>query len=102
MRSQFIAKLRKDGYTKIGAVGYCYGGTVAAFLGKSPELVDSLVIAHPGGVTEEVVKSIKVPTSWVCAEGTPEHRDISSDFEADVGCTEDMGFKPAQRQAAEP
>ncbi|VDB91760.1 unnamed protein product [Peniophora sp. CBMAI 1063] len=79
----FLTKLRKEkGYAKIGAVGYCYGGTVAAFVAKSPELIDSVVIAHPGGVTEDVVKAIKVPASWACAE-------------------EDMGFKPAQRNTAE-
>ncbi|KZV76161.1 alpha/beta-hydrolase [Peniophora sp. CONT] len=79
----FVTKLRKEkGYTKIGTVGYCYGGTVSAFVGKSPELVDSVVIAHAGNITEEVAKAIKVPASWACAE-------------------EDLAFKPAARSAAE-
>ena len=38
-------------------------------LGKLPELVDSLVIAHPGRIKMEDVKLMKVPSSWVCAEG---------------------------------
>ena len=29
---------------------------------------DSVVIVHPGGVTEEQIKAIKVPAAWACAE----------------------------------
>ena len=62
--------LRKErGYTKIGTVGYCYGGTVSAFLGKSPELVNTVVVAHAGHITDDVCRAIKVPASWACAEG---------------------------------
>ena len=49
-------------------MGYCYGGGVGALIGSSPEVVDSIVLAHPSGVTTEAVKGIKVPSSWVCAE----------------------------------
>lgn len=33
------------------------------------DLVNSIVICHPGGFTIDQVKAIKVPTAWVCAEG---------------------------------
>ncbi|KZV76148.1 dienelactone hydrolase endo-1-3,1,4-beta-D-glucanase [Peniophora sp. CONT] len=80
---EFIEKLRAEkNYTRIGAVGYCYGGTVGVGLGKSPQLVDTLVIAHPGEIKMEDVKLMKVPTSWACAE-------------------EDSGFKPHLRNGAE-
>ena len=100
LQSQFIAKLRKEkGYTKIGAVGYCYGGGVGALIAKSPELVDTVVIAHPGGVTVDVVKAIKVPACWVCAEGA--FKEHAARHNTDSAFIDDMGFKPAARNAAE-
>jgi hypothetical protein len=33
------------------------------------DLVNSVVICHPGSFTIDEVKAIKVPTAWVCAEG---------------------------------
>ena len=33
------------------------------------DLVNSVVICHPGPFTINQVKAIKVPTAWVCAEG---------------------------------
>ena len=47
---------------------YCFGGAIATRLG-STDLFDSIVIAHPGGITAEQIKAIKVPTAWECAEG---------------------------------
>ncbi|KZV76146.1 dienelactone hydrolase endo-1-3,1,4-beta-D-glucanase [Peniophora sp. CONT] len=80
---EFIEKLRTEkSYNRLGAVGYCYGGTVAVGLGKSPQLVNTLVIAHPGWIKIEDVKLMKVPSSWVCAE-------------------EDFSFKPHLRNGAE-
>jgi dienelactone hydrolase len=71
---QFIKKIRDEhGYGKIGVVGYCVGGTMAARLG-STELVDTIVIAHPTNLTTVDTRAIKVPSCWVLAE-------------------EDMGFK---------
>jgi len=67
----FVSKIKDEKkYEKIGAVGYCFGGSCAIRLG-SKGLVDSLVIAHPGGVTAEQVKAIKIPSSWECAEEDP-------------------------------
>ncbi|KAF4623970.1 hypothetical protein D9613_002402 [Agrocybe pediades] len=64
----FIGLIKeKKKYEKIGSVGYCFGGSTCVRIG-STGLVDSLVIAHPGGFKIEQVKAINVPTSWACAE----------------------------------
>jgi len=64
----FINLLKEEKrYEKIGAVGYCYGGSSCVRLGGT-DLVNSIVICHPGAFTIDQVKSIKVPTAWVCAE----------------------------------
>ncbi|KDQ27969.1 hypothetical protein PLEOSDRAFT_1042542 [Pleurotus ostreatus PC15] len=65
----FILGLREDKkYTKIGAIGYCYGGAAAVRLSSHPELVDSAVICHPGPFSLKDVKRIQVPVSWACAQ----------------------------------
>ncbi|EIW82821.1 dienelactone hydrolase endo-1,3,1,4-beta-D-glucanase [Coniophora puteana RWD-64-598 SS2] len=80
--SSLAERLRKEkGYEKIGAVGYCFGGSMAARLGAT-DAFNSVVIVHPGGLSDEQLKAIKVPTSWACAE-------------------EDPGFKPQMRANAE-
>ncbi|TFK52532.1 dienelactone hydrolase endo-1,3,1,4-beta-D-glucanase [Heliocybe sulcata] len=79
----FIRKVKEDKkYTKVGAVGYCFGGSLCASLATKEDLLDSVVIAHPGGCPPEQVKQFKVPSSWACAE-------------------EDFGFKAQMRQEAE-
>jgi len=60
---------------------YCFGGAVGVRLG-STDLFDTLVIAHPGNITLDQIKAIKVPVSWVCAE-------------------DDMSFKKLLRNEAE-
>jgi len=65
---KFIETVKAEqGYEKIGAAGYCFGGGLCVRLGAT-ELVQSLVIAHPGGFSVEQAKAIKVPTAWECAE----------------------------------
>jgi carboxymethylenebutenolidase len=52
--------MRKDmGYQKVGAVGYCYGGRVAVLLGAT-DLVETVVIAHPGSIDFDEMRAIKV------------------------------------------
>ncbi|KAG7443072.1 dienelactone hydrolase endo-1-3,1,4-beta-D-glucanase [Guyanagaster necrorhizus] len=78
----FINALKAEKkYEKLGAVGYCFGGAVAVRIGAT-NLFDTIVVCHPGGLSTEQFKALKVPSSWACAE-------------------EDMGFKPAARAAAE-
>ncbi|KAJ3910588.1 dienelactone hydrolase endo-1,3,1,4-beta-D-glucanase [Lentinula edodes] len=78
----FVKELQnKKEYGKLGAVGYCFGGTLAVTMAGT-DLLNSVVICHPGSVTEEAVQAMKVPSAWACAE-------------------EDMGFKPEIRRKAE-
>ncbi|KAH9049982.1 dienelactone hydrolase endo-1-3,1,4-beta-D-glucanase [Lactarius hengduanensis] len=64
----FIKKVRSEkGYERIGVVGYCFGGAMAARLG-STELVNTIVIAHPASLKPAQVRAIKVPASWLLAE----------------------------------
>jgi len=66
--AKFIPAIQEEKeYEKIGAVGYCYGGSTAVRLGGTG-LVQSVVICHPGGFSEVQAKAIKVPASWACAE----------------------------------
>ncbi|KAF8478080.1 dienelactone hydrolase endo-1-3,1,4-beta-D-glucanase [Russula ochroleuca] len=77
----FIKKIKAEkGYERIGAVGYCFGGSMAGRLG-STDSVNTIVIAHPSGLTPAQVRAIKVPSCWVLAE-------------------EDMSFKDKDVQAA--
>ncbi|KAG2758176.1 hypothetical protein P692DRAFT_201757371 [Suillus brevipes Sb2] len=70
----FIKRVREQRkYNKVGAVGYCFGGSLGVRL-ASLGVFDSLVVCHPGVVSEAEVKAInltgilRIPTSWVCAE----------------------------------
>ncbi|KAG5635240.1 hypothetical protein H0H81_011956 [Sphagnurus paluster] len=66
--ADFITAIREERkYEKVGAVGYCYGGAAAIRLGTT-NLVESIVVCHPGDFTINQAKAIKVPSSWVCAE----------------------------------
>ncbi|KAJ3977807.1 dienelactone hydrolase endo-1-3,1,4-beta-D-glucanase [Lentinula raphanica] len=79
---KFVKDLKAEkNYEKLGAVGYCFGGTLAVSM-ASTDLLNSVVICHPGSITPEAVEAMKVPSAWACAEG-------------------DMGFKPAMRRKAE-
>ena len=65
---QFIPLLKeKKGYKKIGAVGYCFGGSACIRL-ASTGLIDGSVICHPGPFSLSQVRAIRIPVSWVCAE----------------------------------
>ncbi|THH31165.1 hypothetical protein EUX98_g3022 [Antrodiella citrinella] len=80
--STFVAKIKESRtYQKIGAVGYCFGGAAAIRIG-SMDLVDSIVIAHPGSTSIAEIKAIKIPAAWECAE-------------------DDMSFKKSIRDQAE-
>lgn len=89
--AEFITRLKEEkNYTKIGAVGYCYGGAATVRL-ASRDLVDSVVVCHPGPVTTNELKAMKVssaprwslgthtsynklsqvPSAFVCAECKP-------------------------------
>jgi len=104
----FVENLKKThGYKKLGAVGYCLGGGIAA---RGAYLFDSIVVAHPSGIPKDVLQAIKVPSSWVCAEEdmafSNENRelaqsiltaqkDIPCEFKVWEGTTHGFAARPA-------
>ncbi|EGN98065.1 hypothetical protein SERLA73DRAFT_36975, partial [Serpula lacrymans var. lacrymans S7.3] len=65
---QFVNKIREQKkYDKIGAVGYCYGGSIAARVG-SANVLDSIVICHPGPLSDAQINAINIPAAWALAE----------------------------------
>ncbi|PPQ72819.1 hypothetical protein CVT24_012895 [Panaeolus cyanescens] len=67
-RPSFIDLIKtQKKYERLGAVGYCFGGSTCVRFGSSDK-IQSIVICHPGRFTLDEVKAIKIPTAWVCAE----------------------------------
>lgn len=50
------------------ACRYCFGGTTAIRFAAT-DLIESVVICHPGPFSLPQIQAIRVPASWVCAEG---------------------------------
>ncbi|KAL1682325.1 Alpha/Beta hydrolase protein [Schizophyllum commune] len=66
--TQFIERIRGQyKYSHVGAVGYCYGGSVL-YQVAATKLIESAVLAHPGGYKDEQLRAIRVPVSWALAE----------------------------------
>lgn len=59
--------LRDAGFSKIGAVGFCYGGWGVLRLAQA-DLVDAVVCAHPSWTTNEDFDGIAVPTMILAPE----------------------------------
>ncbi|CEH12170.1 Predicted hydrolase related to dienelactone hydrolase [Ceraceosorus bombacis] len=56
---------------KLGAVGYCYGGKMAAYANVN-ELVQAAVLLHPSLISvNDDIKPLKAPTLFLCAESDP-------------------------------
>ena len=65
------------------------------------DLVNSLVICHPGPITIDQVKAIKVPTAWVCAEGNLLEICLLYTFFFKLLLSEDMLFPESLRLESE-
>lgn len=69
----YAKALRDQGFTKIGAVGYCFGGWAVLRL-ASPQpplnapLVDAIVCGHPSWITKEDFDGVSVPTQFLAPE----------------------------------
>ncbi|THV05298.1 alpha/beta-hydrolase [Dendrothele bispora CBS 962.96] len=65
---EFIEKLKSEKkYTKVGAVGYCFGGSMCVRF-ANPKLLDTVIICHPGNVSNKELDAISIPNLWICAE----------------------------------
>ncbi|KAI0482085.1 endo-1,3-1,4-beta-D-glucanase [Xylariaceae sp. FL0804] len=63
-------QLRADGYPKVGAIGYCYGGWACLRLAAGPSpLVDAISIAHPSLVEPAELDACAAPCQ-ICAPET--------------------------------
>ncbi|KAI3877792.1 hypothetical protein MKW92_008411 [Papaver armeniacum] len=62
-----VEALKFKGIYAIGAAGTCWGGKVVCELAKSDDL-KAIVMMHPGLVTVDDIKEIKVPISILGAE----------------------------------
>ncbi|RAL58671.1 hypothetical protein DID88_002977 [Monilinia fructigena] len=57
-----------NGYTKIGAVGYCFGGKYVARYLAEGKGIDVGYVAHPSFIEEDELRAIKGPFSIAAAE----------------------------------
>ncbi|KAL8868350.1 MAG: hypothetical protein Q9174_005049 [Haloplaca sp. 1 TL-2023] len=63
---------RDNGFKKVGAVGYCYGGWGVFELGaKDKNLVDAISTAHPSFLTKEEISAVSVPMQILAPEHDP-------------------------------
>jgi len=60
--------LKAQGYTKIGAVGYCFGGKYVIRFLKAGKGINVGYVAHPSFVEEEELAAISGPLSIAAAE----------------------------------
>ncbi|KAF6759234.1 dienelactone hydrolase endo-1,3,1,4-beta-D-glucanase [Ephemerocybe angulata] len=66
--ASFVALLKETkSYEKFGAVGYCFGGSVAIRL-ASTNLINTVVVVHPGSFSISEVRAMGVPSSWAWPE----------------------------------
>ncbi|KAL3812718.1 hypothetical protein ACJIZ3_013986 [Penstemon smallii] len=62
-----VAALKSKGVTKVGAAGFCWGGTTVARLAKF-DCIQAAVLLHPGLVTVEEINEVKIPIAILGAE----------------------------------
>ncbi|OMO55078.1 Dienelactone hydrolase [Corchorus capsularis] len=67
---QVIAALKSKGASAIGAAGFCWGGWVVTNLASSDD-IQAAVVLHPGPLTEDHIKKVKVPIAILGAENDP-------------------------------
>ncbi|XP_048129648.1 endo-1,3;1,4-beta-D-glucanase-like [Rhodamnia argentea] len=62
-----ISALKSKGVSAIGAAGFCWGGKVLVKLAGTED-IQAAVILHPGRMTEDEIKAVKIPTAILGAE----------------------------------
>jgi dienelactone hydrolase len=67
------AKALKASYTKVGAIGYCYGGWGCFRLAaKGNNLLDCMTVAHPSIFDKSEIDALGVPTQIIAPERDPQ------------------------------
>ena len=57
---------RKQGFNKVAASGYCWGGRVATVLGQKNGVIDVFCAAHPGGLKlPQDIDALVTPAAYV-------------------------------------
>ncbi|KAK4689812.1 hypothetical protein P7C73_g301, partial [Tremellales sp. Uapishka_1] len=66
---QGVDEIKHEGYERIGAVGYCRGGSMIIHLLSTGDAspLECGVICHPGPESKAVFGGITKPTLWACA-----------------------------------
>ncbi|XP_022722004.1 endo-1,3;1,4-beta-D-glucanase-like isoform X2 [Durio zibethinus] len=64
---QVIAALKSKGVSAVGAAGFCWGGMVVVNLASTDD-IQVAVVLHPGPLTEDKIKEVKVPIAILGAE----------------------------------
>lgn len=62
-----IATLKSKGVNSIGVAGFCWGGNVAVKLASSND-IQAAVILHPGPLTIDEIKEVKIPIAILGGE----------------------------------
>ncbi|KDQ20454.1 hypothetical protein BOTBODRAFT_40628 [Botryobasidium botryosum FD-172 SS1] len=56
--------LRKEGFEKVGAIGYCWGGKLCIVAGSSPDTFEAISLVHPAFLTNEDGDKLAVPIAF--------------------------------------
>lgn len=62
-----LLKTNEHGYTKLGAIGYCYGAKMVAESNAS-DLIDASAFVHPSGLSDADIDWLKTPATFALAE----------------------------------
>jgi dienelactone hydrolase len=66
------AKELKSKYSKVGAIGFCYGAWAVLRLGaKDSALVDCAAVAHPSLLEKDEIANVGVPVQYFVPETDP-------------------------------
>jgi len=65
------AALKTDGYTKVGLIGFCWGGKVVTLAATDATKVDAVVSIHPGRVDPADADRLVVPIAFFPSNGEP-------------------------------
>jgi len=63
--------LRKEGFEKVGAIGYCWGGKLSILAGTSPDAFDAVAVVHPAFLANEDADNLAVPIGFYPTKDEP-------------------------------